>query len=235
MIIIKLKQFNLKNKESKQEIAYNAIKQSIIDNELKPNAILVERQLSEVLNISRTPVRQALLKLVNEGFVEFVPKKGMFVSEIHLSDVIEIYNIRSVLEPFIIDLCLENNDPEIYNLMKQNLELQEKALNEGDYKMFLKHDLDFHRIYIEGSGYKILKEFLRSISVQIERLTFTTIGDEERARKSFLQHTKILEAYAQKNVDKAKAIIEEHMNGIKEYYIRKLTKNEKLFLQSNKY
>jgi len=235
VIIIKLKQFNLKNKESKQEIAYNAIKQSIIDNELKPNAILVERQLSEVLNISRTPVRQALLKLVNEGFVEFVPKKGMFVSEIHLSDVIEIYNIRSVLEPFIIDLCLENNDPEIYNLMKQNLELQEKALNEGDYKMFLKHDLDFHRIYIEGSGYKILKEFLRSISVQIERLTFTTIGDEERARKSFLQHTKILEAYAQKNVDKAKAIIEEHMNGIKEYYIRKLTKNEKLFLQSNKY
>jgi DNA-binding GntR family transcriptional regulator len=232
VIVIKLKQFDLKSKESKQEIAYNAIKQSIINNELKPNTILVERQLSETLNISRTPVRQALLKLVNEGFVEFIPKKGMFVSEIHLSDVIEIYNIRSVLEPFILDICLENNNPEIYNLMKQNLELQERALNEGNYKMFLKHDLDFHKIYIEGSGYKILKEFLNSINVQIERLTFTTTGDEERARVSFLQHTKILDAYAQKDIDEVKATIAEHMNSIKEYYIKKLTKNERLFLRS---
>lgn len=222
---VNLKKVHLESKESKDNIAYDSIKRSIINDELKPYTKLKEKNLSTALKISRTPIRQALLKLINDGFVEFIANKGMFVSDISLSDVIEIYNIRLVLDPFMLIVCLEINNPQTCIRMKKTVDAQERALNAGNFKECLKYDFDFHKIYLMDCNYKRLQLFVGSMSDQLERLANTTIGDEKRARDSILQHRHILEAYEQKDIDKIKDSTENHLKDIKGYYIKKLTRH----------
>jgi len=217
--IIDIKNNDFKNEDSKTVVAYNIIKQNIIRNKLKPNAILIENQLCESLKMSRTPIRNAFSMLLSDGFLHYIKNKGIFVSVINISDIIEIYSIRSVLDPFIIGECLRKNKPNIYEQLKNNIESCEKAINNNNNEKFIEQDFEFHKIYMFGSDYKILNSFLNSIMDQLLRFSFTTVGDIERARKSVAQHRKILEAYGQKDIEKVKDCAREHIEDIKQYYI----------------
>lgn len=224
---------NSQEYENKTEFVYRTLKQSIIKNELKPNTMLIERQLSEAFNVSRTPVKQALLRLENEGLVEIISGKGIFVSAINVADIIEIYSLRAVLDPFIIGLCMERNDPKTYKRLKNAVDEQIKALDNKNYREFLQYDLMFHRIYIEESNNKRLQQFMGSMNDQLDRLANTTVDDLERAKKSIEHHKRILDAYANKDIKLVKKLTEEHMQDVKEYFINKFLKNE-IFDLTNK-
>jgi len=213
---------NFTDKQSKTEYAYNEIKRNIINGELKANSNINELRICETLNISRTPARQALLKLINEGFIDFIQNKGMYISEIRLSDIIEIYDIRSVLDPFAIEICLEFYSPKIVKSLEMAIENQEKAYKEGNYKDYLKYDLEFHKTYINESRNKKLQQFMNTIYDQVERISNTTIGDSERAQISISHHRKIFEMFVLRDSQKLNEMVREHMQGIKAYYINKL-------------
>ena len=216
-----IKKSYLKN-ENKTIIAYNKIKKSIIRNELKPNTVLIENQLSEALKMSRTPIRNALSKLVNEGFLDFIKNKGIFVSNINLSDILEIYNIRFILDPFLLEESFKKNKEKVYKQLNECLKAQEKALQKDDFYSYVENDLEFHKIYMFGSNYKMLHLFLNSTMDQLLRYSFTSVGDIDRAEKSLLQHKGIFEAYEQNNIDKANILVKKHIEDIKKYYIHKL-------------
>lgn len=206
---------------NKNKVAYSKIKASIIRNEFAPGTLLVERQISEQLNISRTPVREALRKLAGEGMVEFIPNKGVFVSRIRIEDIVEIYELREALDGMAVRLCTQRMTEDVMAGLDQNIMNQAEALKGGDYFKFIDYDMDFHSIYIKGAGNLRLEEFLKAIIDQINRLANTSIGDMDRARISMEQHRKLLETMKRKDAVMAETLIKEHMINIKEYYISK--------------
>ncbi len=209
------------NQKSKHEEAYKEIKRSILNGSLKPNTLLVERRLSEALNISRTPIRQVLQQLATEGFVEYVANKGMFVTEFNLLDSIEIYTIREVLDPLMLEGCFVHNYQIVLEQLEQALEKQRESLHQDNVKEHIKNDLSFHNVIIYNSTYKRLESFMLSMGEQIKRCAYIS-EDRERAAISIEQHKKVFEAYKERDIIKAKELLAEHMRSIKQYYLTKI-------------
>lgn len=206
---------------SKQQIAYDKIKAAIVKNELLPDTILVERQLSITLGISRTPVREALRRLSGEGLVEFIPDKGMFVSKIRFEDIIEIFELREALEGMAIRLFVLRKNNDIVHKMEECLALQERAYKEGNYSLNVEMDLEFHQLYIKGSKNSRLISFINTVLDQNSRMAFNTLRDKARIESSLVQHKKVLEAIREGNADQAEKLIKEHVVNVKEYHLSK--------------
>ena len=214
-------------KKSKQQIAYEAIKDAIINYRLKSGEILVERQLCAKLGISRTPVREALRILANEGLVEFIPNKGAFVSHIRVEDIIEIYDIRANLEGLAVRLYISSIPDSIIDELRSLIAIQEDALSRGQVEEFIKSDIKFHRLYVENSSNKRLKSMLQTISDQITRFAMTTLKEtgnvlEDHYKQSLKQHYEILDAITVRDGEKAEQAIKKHIECIKEFNINRL-------------
>jgi len=208
-----------KRKNSKQQFVYNKIKNLIIKNQLKPDTLLVERQLCETLGVSRTPVREALRKLASEGMIEIIPKKGAFVSKIRFEDLMEIFEIREALEGMAVRLCTLRKSEEIIKQMEDCIASQEKALELGDRDSSVEKDLNFHTLYIRASRNSRLIDFLKTITDQINRFAVTTVDDIERQKLSLKQHKNILESIKKNDAELAEKLVREHIVNVKEYHI----------------
>jgi len=206
---------------NKQEFAYSEIKKLIITNKLQPNTLLVERQLSEQLGISRTPVREALKQLTSEGLTEFIPGKGVFVTNITFEDFINISEVREALEGMSAKLCTLKKDEETLERLEKNLIVFEEALNNEDFDQSVEYDMAFHYIVISGANNPKLEALLTAIYDQINRFAFTTVSDAERQRMSLAQHKKVLEAMKNDDVELAEKLTREHIIDVKEYHIKK--------------
>jgi GntR family transcriptional regulator, rspAB operon transcriptional repressor len=211
----------LLNEDGKSQEAYQGIKARILNNEFKPNAMLVERRLSDILNVSRTSIRQALNQLVVDGFVERIPNKGLFVSDFNVLDAIEIYSIREVLDPLMLENCYNNNYDVLLRVFENSLENIDISIENQDYESYIKADLEYHSAYLENCTYKRLQTFVVSMSERVFRFAHMTI-DFDRAKKSAKQHRDIYEAYRDRDIDKAKFLMASHMQEVKKYYVGKI-------------
>ena len=208
--------------KSKKQLAYEAIKEEIINNRIKPGTILVERQLCEALNTSRTPIREALQKLTNEGLVDFNPGKGAFVSDITYLDLIEIYHIREVLEGLAASMCAKNIDAFQVKALEENLASQHQAVVSGDSERFIQKDMEFHDIIVEIAGNKRLKLFISNMRDQIKRITYLIRDDKHRLDDSLEQHNQIFKALKAKDLKQAENAMKSHMKNSIEYHIDQL-------------
>jgi len=208
---------------SKSQFAYQEIKRSIVENDFKPNTLLVERRLSELLGISRTSIRQGLHQLANEGFVEYVVNKGVFVADFNVMDAIEIYTIREVTDPLMLENCFNFNYGMLLTKLEVATENIDKAIRENDYESYIKNDMAYHNAYIETCTYKRLQNFVFSMMEQVVRFAHMN-QDFDRALKSAMQHRAIYEAYRDKDIEKAKALMSGHMREVRAYYIKKISK-----------
>ncbi len=204
---------------SKQQDAYEKIKYKIIRNEFHPDSMLVERQLCETLNISRTPIREALHRLSSEGYINFIPDKGMFVSKIRFEDMMEIFEIREALESMAIKLFVQRKDANTVGQIKESLIAQEEAYSQGNYISFRDRNTEFHQLYINGSKNNRLINILKMIMDMNDRMTFFNPPSKARSKDSLIQHRKIFRAIETGNADLAAELIKNHIIDIKKYHI----------------
>ena len=121
--------YNNNEDKNKKELAYDYLKEMIVNGELKPGSLLVERQLCERLSTSRTPVREAIQKLSGEGLVETILSKGSFVKSITYEDISQIYDIREYLESLAVKLCCQNATNANIEALKKTCDLMTENLN----------------------------------------------------------------------------------------------------------
>lgn len=210
-----------KKENTKQEIAYKKIKEAILNNELKPETMLIEDKLCGMLGFSKTPIREALRRLTSEGFVESIPETGTFVTGISIDQVIQLYDVREVLEGLAARLCaLRSEDAVITQLRNLIIEL-EKDLNENLYASSVEFDLKFHDVVIKGGQNKKLKTFTRTMIQQIHRFASTTKDDPERLRVSYEEHKKIYDAICNGDADSAERLMREHIRSVKIYHVNR--------------
>lgn len=194
------------------EIVYESLRKTIISGLIPVGERIVEKEYAQRLNISRTPVREALKRLEMEELVEYVPRKGVIVRRISVEDVIEIYKIRHSLEVLAATTAMENITIEGIKEIERLLDLTEQKNNEGDVEEVIRLFGEFNLKIYEASRMKRLTAMISRLNEYLQRFRNISISDNERREKALKEHRKILKAIVEKNTTDIDDIIKRHLN-----------------------
>jgi DNA-binding GntR family transcriptional regulator len=192
------------------EKAYHLIKDKIITLELAPSAVIDEQALMRELELGRTPIREALQRLNAEGLVHIVPRRGMFVTDISITDLQKIFEVRTVLAGFSARLAAQRATTDQIAQMEQVLHGLEQARS-GDYKLLIDIDRRFQRLLYQAAGNEILAESLDrlyDLSLRIWYLVLHQLGD---VRDAIEEHQQVTEALKAGDGARAEALIQQHI------------------------
>ena len=192
---------------------YNSLKQAITsmniyaeDAELR----LDERELSERLTISRTPIREALARLEQEGLVRIVPRKGVFIVRKTKDEILEMITVWAALESMAARLVtLRASDEEIATLRKlfSTFEGDEITARIDEYSQ---RNIDFHSQILKLSQCDLLNEIASNLFVHMRSIRARTISEDNRAKRSIIDHIHIIEAIEARDTDLAERLTREH-------------------------
>jgi DNA-binding GntR family transcriptional regulator len=199
----------MEKKGNLKDRAYTLIKNKIIKCEYLPNQFLVEAELMHVVGASRTPIREALNKLEQEGLITILPKRGVMVNDITLAAVNEIFEVRFLIEPYMIR-HYGRLIPE--SVIRKQLELVDEvghtAYGEHGYVV----DNDLHQLLINASGNAYLIELMEKIYSQNHRVRILSgMRQGSRAQETPAEHAKILKLMLEKNYEKAAEAMKVHL------------------------
>lgn len=208
--------------ESKQEQVYTNLKEDILQGKFPPGSPMVERKLCDIYNVSRSPIRNALQRLVRDGLVAFVPGKGMIVPEITIEDIFEIYDMMEMFQIYAIRRTgSKMNDVSLHTLETILLNIR-TSLDEENIPGAILWDVKFHEFLISLAGSTRLKMFHDQIHNQIARFLSYTLEDTQLAERSYLEHRNIYNCLAEGDIDGAEDAISQHYTNTKQYYINRL-------------
>ena len=197
--------------------AYAIIKEAIVTNELKPGELLIEEKLAIQLNISRTPIRSALKRLMMERLV-VVSNKSIEVADISFSEMQNIMQVRKMIEPSVIHMLngelTEKNIEElrqIQNHLKNNI--QDKK-----YRNYVDLDAQFHMYFIEMLHNGYLTDLFQQLFTNYGRLTILSGTCKVYGEVASSEHDEMITALAQGDYDTAQKAVTEHIMGIYERY-----------------
>ncbi len=153
-----LTKLNLDNYKPLRDVVFENLRSAILEGKLKSGQRLMEVQLAEQLGVSRTPVREAIRKLELEGLVVMLPRKGAYVANISVKDLMDVLEIRASLEGLGASLAAERrNDEDIKNLEELEVEFEE-AVRTQNIDMLLKKDIEFHECIFKAANNKKLED-----------------------------------------------------------------------------
>lgn len=210
-----------------RETVFEILRKAIIDGTLKPSQHLMEVQIAEQLGVSRTPVREAIRKLENEGFVTMVPKKGAYVTPFSTDDLSEMMEIRSALEALAAKLAANNASPEQIEELKHSNELFEKAIEINQLDSIINTDVIFHEALYSASGNSKLKTLVHLLQDQMTRLRVVYVNCIEDKTDLVEHHKRIIKAIEEKKPELASEEALKHISLTKEVMVEILEKFEK--------
>ncbi|MBO6559694.1 MAG: GntR family transcriptional regulator [Nisaea sp.] len=187
--------------------AYRAMKEMILDGRLKPSASYLETELADWIGVSRTPVREAALRLEREGLVKVRPRRGIQVLPVSAEDMNEIYQLLSALEPLAAQLAAEKGlDEATMAAMTEATERMETALEENDLVSWAEADDAFHALLVEASGNARLIEATARYRTQVHRARMATLTMRPTPQKSTEDHRALLDCLLNRDPEGARAV-----------------------------
>lgn len=206
------------NASSKSKKIYNLIIKEIVTGKIFPGQRLIERELIEKYGMSKTPIREALNKLEENGIVTYELNKGFSVVRISHCDVEEIYELREVLEGLAAKKVVEKLELAIIqdkNII-ENFRLSEECLKNNDIQEYSILDMEFHNLLADMSGNCRLKSMLNKLYYQAKLLLSTSLYLPGRDISiSFNEHKDIVEAISNKDIVNAERKARAHVNNVK--------------------
>jgi len=201
-------------KESARDYALRILKDNIISLELAPGAVVSENELSSQLELSRTPVREALIELSKSGIVEILPQKGSRIALIDYDFINEFNFLRKVLETAVVELDCEVATPEDILILEQNLNQQEFYLKNPSPARLLETDDNFHRELFRICNKMQIYNVMKNMSTHFDRVRGLSLSALKDI-KIVQDHRTILDAIKAKDKELAKATIEKHLSRYK--------------------
>jgi DNA-binding GntR family transcriptional regulator len=186
------------NRQKLADLAYEAIRRSIVAGDFPMASRLVETKLAEQLGMSRAPVREALRRLLEEGLVSERPHHGTFVRTFAADDIIDLYNVRLALEATALRLFVRRGASTAP--LREQIARRRAAAEDGDVSAVVAADFAFHEEVFRGSGNAILYDLFRNLAAQT--LIAIALGDAAPARFAE-EHVPIVEALERADEDGA--------------------------------
>lgn len=176
--------------------------------ELAPGAVIRDDDLQARLGLGRTPIREALQRLVRDQFVTVIPRRGMFVSTVDVDDLTSLYETRSMLEPYAIRLACARGTAAQWDEMAAVLDA---AATTDDPDTLLEVDRRCRELVWEAAGNRFLTDTLDMLYSQSDRLWHLYLGDVAEVRGMVEEHREILAALRARDADRAADLIAAHM------------------------
>lgn len=192
------------------EKAYQLIKERVVTLELPPSAVIDEHVLMQELGLGRTPIREALQRLDSEGLVNIVPRRGTFVSDVSVTDLQKIFELRIVLEGFCARLAAERITEEQLERMEATLHDLER-LREGDSQALMSIDKRFHRLLYAAADNEFMAEILDRLYDLSLRLWYLVLNRLAEVKHAIEQHTQVFEALKDGDGARAEMMVQKHI------------------------
>lgn len=205
---------------------FEQLKNAILNGELKPGERLIERKLSEKLGISRTPVREAIQKLKSQGLAVQLPRKGAVVSMVTPKEVIDVFNIREVLEGLAARLAAENANKRQVNQLNRIVEEMIKSLEQNNEDELEELHIKFHEAVYKASGNEKLYQMLINLQEYIRTYTRVGYSFHGRREEATLEHRQIVREIESHNAGRAEYYAKKHIEKSRDAYINKLEEDK---------
>ena len=209
---------------SVQSAVYTALRNNIMSLQLKPGTTMSTQKIAEKLNVSRTPVREAFIRLQRDGLLDIFPQKETTVSRIDFSKVEQERFIRESLEIANAELFVKKVTKQDISELELNLEQQRATVQSCDYNALLQLDNVFHEYMFRATGQNVAWETIQATCNHYARIRLITVWNKDIMMETILQHQKILSAIQEQNLDFAKIYIKAHLHRL-ENQVQQLLKD----------
>jgi DNA-binding GntR family transcriptional regulator len=201
--------------QSLRDLAYEAIKYRIITCAFKPGEYVNEARVSAILGLGRTPVHQAIDRLMLEGMVQVIPRKGVIVKPVSLDEVMQIIEARFIVEPQGIRLTAERADEnDIAGLIDILARAQQwTAVRDVEQMMLL--DREFHLVLVRAARNNVFADILRKLHERSLRFWFISLTDIGHHGAVQQEHQAILQAIRDRDLDAAEAAMRQHIESFR--------------------
>lgn len=200
---------------SMADIVFEKIEDAILSGEFAEGEVITELKLCKLLDVSRTPVREALTRLRQEGLVK-ESGKGAVVVGISKEDLFDIYEVRMRIEGLAVARCAEVITKEQLKALEETLELQEFYTAKNQPDSIKKLDSEFHKQIYSYCGSRTLETLLSELHRKVKRYRKTSVSNPERATLAVKEHREIYEAISAHNGALAEELVSKHIKNARE-------------------
>jgi DNA-binding GntR family transcriptional regulator len=199
------------------DLACEALKKDIATRKLIPGQKIIVRELSERYGVSETPIKQALNRLVTEGLVESIPRKGMRVKQIKWEDIEDIIEVRFMIETFCIKPALKaiQSTPEIKESFLTNLSKHKQIIElDRDLNTYFRHfslDQEFHHLFVECSANKKIVQIHKELGTHVYMYHIYEKQEKSRMMEGLKEHEAIYNALIEQDEEKLLTCIRTHV------------------------
>lgn len=193
-------------RSSLKDVAYNTLKERLVNCIYAPGSMLKESALAEELGISRTPIREAISLLETEGYLVIAPKKGIFVTDITLNDIVQVFQVRMEIEPIALKMAIPNLS------LDSLMELRQTFSNKmPDVRECLRQDSEMHLFLIDHCRNKYIIDMMHNAFEQNTRIVVSSTQNIDHVKESRSEHVEILDTLIQQDYELACKQMHEHI------------------------
>lgn len=196
---------------STRDYVYDVLKEKIITLQFEPGQSISEKEISDLFQVSRTPVREAFLKLTQENLLDVYPQRGTFVSLIDLQQVEEARFIRESLEKSVVRIACEKATTEAIRQLEEIFEEQKRCVQNNDYNQLFKLDEQFHFFITQIADKELVWSVIQQMNAHLNRIRMLSLAANINWDLILDQHEQIIEALRTKNATAAEQVMEEHL------------------------
>ncbi|MCP1133424.1 GntR family transcriptional regulator [Paenibacillus polysaccharolyticus] len=203
--------FNQKTRGSTRTYSYNLLKERILHLELEPGTKISEKEIADELQVSRTPVREAFMKLAEEELLDIIPQSGTIVSHINLEHVEEGRFMREKMEKEIVMLACTSFPEEYMFKLETNIAMQEVCIGKKNFYRLFELDEEFHQILFQGTGKLRTWKMLQQLNMPFNRLRLLRLAEDSNLEVIISQHKEILRLVTERQTEEAAQVMEAHL------------------------
>lgn len=193
--------------------AYAYTKKRVLDCSYAGGDLLSEGQVAAALGLSRTPVREAFLRLEGEGLLRLFPKRGALVVPVSMQEVEAVMETRRVVEQYALNKVLDT-PTDVFDRLKDAIQRQERLAKRGDPRGFVAADREFHATLVAASNNPIIVELYDSLRDRQQRMGLVSLArDERRTRQILEEHRALARAIRAGDGKLARRLLESHLSG----------------------
>lgn len=207
----KFSKVNFNDYKPLRDVIFEALREAIINGDLKPGARLLEIQLSEKMGVSRTPVREAIRKLELEGFVTMVPRKGAQVADLSVKQIADVLEVRAALDGLATSLACERITQEELKMLK-DIQIQfNNTVDKGNVQNAIKKDVEFHDVIYRASRNNRLMTIANNLREQIHRFRVMYFKDVGMLYTLVKEHELMVDAIETGNMSLGRDAAQQHI------------------------
>ncbi|MBQ0018029.1 MAG: GntR family transcriptional regulator [Clostridiales bacterium] len=209
--------FQLKVQKPLKELVYLELKHKILTGEISSQTRLMEIDLSEKMNVSRTPIREAIKRLSDDGLVKVEPRKGAYVANISIKDMLDVFEVREDMEGFVAQLASKRITEDQKKELRVIALEYEEATKKPDKEAIIELDEKFHNYIVSCCNNETLTELIKYVQELSLRFRYLYYDDLSLYEAAAEQHNRITDAISRGDAQAARYEADAHVKGLKEF------------------